>query len=262
MPRKLSIRIICILSLLLVAPLQADEYEWDTSVKKDVPIVLSAVALNLSAIVYQESIDPLSSTEIERLETNDIISFDRCATSWYNPDLDKISDYTLLFGALIPALVSFAQDDGQNFNEDMLIYGEILALQAGIGQWCKALSKRERPYMYNENVSEEKKQGLDARFSFFSLHTSTAFSAAVYGSYLYEKKGGENSTLFWIANLALASTTAGLRLASGEHFPTDVIVGALVGSSLAYLFAQNRMHKKSISIYPTQSPKLMITVQF
>ena len=32
--------------------------------------------------------------------------------------------------------------------------------------------------------------------------------------------------------LALASATAALRVAAGEHFPTDVIVGAAAGSAV------------------------------
>jgi hypothetical protein len=252
---RTSIKLITILILLITVPLQA--YEWDTSGEKEVPIILSAVALNISAYMYQQSVNPLSLAEIEKLDANNINSFDRWATSSYNPDLDNASDFTLLAGVLIPIFVSFDKNDTK-FAEDMIIYGEILALQAGISQWSKVLAKRERPYMYNEDVSEQKKLEKDGRFSFFSMHTSTAFSAATYGSYLYEKKGGDNPTLFWAANLTIASVTAGLRIASGEHFPTDVIVGALVGSSIGYFFAKNRMYEP-VGIAPC---KLSFTIHF
>jgi len=250
-----KIKVISLIFLLTALPLQA--YEWDISAKKEIPIILSAVALNVSAYMYQQSIDPLPLQEIEQLDAHDINSFDRCAASWYNSDFDKASDFTLLAGALIPVFVSLDKNDTK-FVEDMLIYGEILALQAGVAAWSKALVKRERPYMYNEDVLEQKKTDEDAQFSFYSLHTSTAFSAATYGSYLYEKKGGDNPTFFWAANLTLASLTAGLRIASGEHFPTDVIVGALVGSSLGYFFAKYRMNEP---IYVTPH-KLAVTIHF
>jgi membrane-associated phospholipid phosphatase len=46
----------------------------------------------------------------------------------------------------------------------------------------------------------------------------------------------------WVFGLATATTTAITRVTSGRHFPTDVLVGAAVGSLTGWLIP--RLHKK------------------
>jgi len=65
------------------------------------------------------------------------------------------------------------------------------------------------------------------QFSFPSGHTITAFAVAVSLSHFYP---GLSVGLFFCA-----SSIAISRVVLGMHFPTDVLVGALLGSSLAYI---------------------------
>ncbi len=218
--------------LLLFNFLQADE--WKLSYKLDVPIIISSLGLDLSANSYKRTIDGLSEKQIKELDKNKIFVLDRFAADLYDLNLKKVSDYTVYTNFLIPIGTSLLIDK-ENFLSDMVIYGEMMYLQAGITKWCKFLTKRNRPYTYNDKVDDSRKDNRDARFSFPSMHTSTAFSAAVFGSYLYQERGGQYPTLFWIANLSLATATGVLRIASGDHFPTDVIAGAVIGSAIGYL---------------------------
>ena len=39
----------------------------------------------------------------------------------------------------------------------------------------------------------------------------------------------------WASSLLIVSAVGCLRYAAGQHFPTDVIVGAVVGSAIGYL---------------------------
>jgi membrane-associated phospholipid phosphatase len=64
---------------------------------------------------------------------------------------------------------------------------------------------------------------------------------------------GTLSKIIWGTSLTLASATAYCRVAAGEHFPTDVIVGSMVGSTIGYLIPV--IHKKnpeslSLSVFP------------
>jgi membrane-associated phospholipid phosphatase len=47
----------------------------------------------------------------------------------------------------------------------------------------------------------------------------------------------------WIGSLATATAVGYLRYDAGLHYPSDVIVGALVGGSVAYLVP--RLHRRS-----------------
>ncbi|MCK4358052.1 MAG: phosphatase PAP2 family protein [Candidatus Cloacimonetes bacterium] len=221
-----------VLFFILFNFLYADE--WKLSYKTDIPIIISAFGLDLSADSYKRTIDGLSEDQIKELDKNEIFVLDRFAADLYDLKLKKASDYTVYTNFLIPIGTSLLIDK-ENFISDMIIYGETMYLQAGIAKWCKFLTKRNRPYTYNDQADSSRQDNRDARFSFVSMHTTTAFSAAVFGSYLYQERGGQYPTLFWIANLSLAAATGILRVASGNHFPTDIICGAIIGSAFGYL---------------------------
>lgn len=80
--------------------------------------------------------------------------------------------------------------------------------------------------------------------SFFSGHTSLAFGSAVFASTLFDHYYPESSLRPWVwgSSLAIASGMGYLRYASGKHFPTDIIVGALVGSAIGYVIP--KLHKQ------------------
>jgi hypothetical protein len=73
--------------------------------------------------------------------------------------------------------------------------------------------------------------------SFYSGHSSTAFTAAIAGSLLYAESAPTPAAklVVWGSELALAGATANLRIRAGKHYYSDVVVGAMVGSGLGIL---------------------------
>jgi undecaprenyl-diphosphatase len=73
--------------------------------------------------------------------------------------------------------------------------------------------------------------------SFFSGHTSLAFSMATAYSYLFARRHPDSPLVVpvWLGAHLLAGTTAVLRVEAGQHFWTDVLAGAAVGSAIGYL---------------------------
>jgi membrane-associated phospholipid phosphatase len=115
--------------------------------------------------------------------------------------------------------------------------------QSAICKWTKTFSHRFRPFVYDDAISLTKKVQRNSQHSFYSMHSSTVFSAATCGYFYYYQNYGHNilagSLLF-----GSASATAILRVASAQHFPSDVIVGAVVGSSISYLICKYHHNKK------------------
>jgi len=107
-----------------------------------------------------------------------------------------------------------------------LIMAESFLLNAAITTALKYGIKRERPFVTYpdlENVT------TPTTPSFPSGHTSTAFSTATSLSLCFPK-------WYVIApSFAWASAVGYSRLHLGVHYPSDVLVGALVGSGSAYL---------------------------
>ena len=95
---------------------------------------------------------------------------------------------------------------------------------------------RYRPYVYNPDVPLENKLNSDAKMSFFSNHTMTAFASAVFLSTVYSDyyPRSEWKPYIWASSLLMASVVGYLRYEAGMHFPTDILLGAVVGSAIGY----------------------------
>ena len=92
---------------------------------------------------------------------------------------------------------------------------------------------RARPYVWKGDP------GLygdphDANLSFFSGHTTFAFSVAVAAGTIFLMQGMPGAPVALGAGLALAGFTGYLRMAADQHYLTDVVVGAAVGSLVGW----------------------------
>lgn len=107
-----------------------------------------------------------------------------------------------------------------------IFIGETLAVSAFITYALKNTVKRERPYETYpqiDNITEE------SSYSFPSGHTSSAFATATSLSMAYPKWYVIAPSFLWAGSVGYS------RLYLGVHYPTDVLVGAIVGSGSAFL---------------------------
>ena len=151
-----------------------------------------------------------------------------------------LSDGLLVLSVLAPAayLTGTTIDDADG--DKLLLYSETMAINVGMASLVKHLVQRPRPYMYSKDPSVRayaKGQGADAHMSFYSGHAAITFGAAMAGAYLLGASG-ENEQVRGIAfgaGFGIAAMTATLRVRAGKHFVSDVLVGAVVGTSIGYL---------------------------
>ena len=172
--------------------------------------------------------------ELEALSTNNLWSFDKIALVDYSKKLKDYSDYTAL-GTL--GTVIYLTYDDPNLLDNIMVFLEILLAQDAVGKWTKTLTSRYRPFVYNENVSLNTKQQRNSQHSFYSLHSSTVFSAATFGYYYHYQNNG-HSIPYAILLYGTATATAALRVASAQHFPSDVMAGAIAGSAISYFICK------------------------
>jgi membrane-associated phospholipid phosphatase len=116
--------------------------------------------------------------------------------------------------------------------------GETFLVSAFITLASKQIIKRERPYL---RYSELEPVVFESSYSMPSGHTSTAFATATSLSMAYPKWYVIVPTFAW------ASSVGYSRMHLGVHYPSDVFIGALVGSGSAYLTykANQWLEKKS-----------------
>ncbi|WP_437876911.1 phosphatase PAP2 family protein [Sorangium sp. So ce513] len=115
---------------------------------------------------------------------------------------------------------------------------EALALNAAVNGLVAGLTSRERPYRA-ACFGPEEEQDRDCRGSkryrsFFSGHSSTAFTAAglmcSHHAHLPLYGGGAPDALACAASLGAAAAVATLRVVSDQHFASDALTGAAVGT--------------------------------
>ena len=201
--------------------------------------------------------DPITLQEVRMLSSGGVNPFDRFATRNWSPDWGHRSDAArgAAYGVALLVVggeMFRAASDGR-FGDALRLggmLGEVSLLTTGATYVTKALAGRRRPYLYNPSLTPEKRLELSASKggtpteSFFSGHASSTFAAAVFASTVFTEINGRSvrSDLVWAGTLSLATLTAMARVKAGMHFPSDVVVGALVGGGIGYLVPQ--FHRK------------------
>lgn len=107
-----------------------------------------------------------------------------------------------------------------------LIVGETFLASAFITLASKKIIKRERPYL---RYAQLEPVVFENSYSMPSGHTSTAFATATSLSLAYPKWYVIAPSFIWAGSVGYS------RMHLGVHYPSDVLVGALVGSGSAYL---------------------------
>lgn len=112
----------------------------------------------------------------------------------------------------------------------ILLYGATDQLS----YWTKNGTKRERP-THNPTISAQLHTVNDykgGQYGFFSAHAANSFGMALFLLLLLNRKVKYTAAIL----LTYASLTSLSRVYLGVHYPTDVLVGAAVGSFMGWLF--------------------------
>jgi len=215
------------------------ELNWSSDgVLGGVGLVGNAIALGLSTTlqsVPEQGLDPANiSWGIDRN------SIGHRSTGAYNAS--NVTVLATLVG--VPAFALLTQPGVHGFGNvvrrPFVLYGESLLLAQGLTQLLKPAIGRPRPYTYLPASERPTESGYDvtkeeAFRSMPSGHAATTFAAASYAAtdnLLSHPDGGsaEHAAVAAVGGL-LAGLTSALRVEAGQHFPTDIMVGGLIGTA-------------------------------
>ncbi|MBL8950117.1 MAG: phosphatase PAP2 family protein [Myxococcaceae bacterium] len=259
-----------------LAPVLAPERDVDVGETKvatpslsvyDVDLPLEA-SLTLSSFGLFAIVDFLIKPTIEgdvscrRPEENgrcnpaDLTAFDRYAVGRNSKEWNTFGDIALFTSLAIPvlylgleSLVLPTQTPWGDFANDLVIVAEAMALTSMINTVMKFAFRRPRPIRYTDQTFTP----FDAELSFPSGHTSIVAAATSALTATVFLRHPDSPMRFVVLGFGIALTTlTGLsRVESGNHFPTDVLIGAMVGSLSGFLVPY--MHRKKSVIQPTAS---------
>lgn len=170
-------------------------------------------------------------------DKDDVNSFDRYFMHSYSSSKDKAAD-VLLYAAMATPLALVPAGKSE-WLTDAVMYAETLLIANGIKEITKLCVNRTRPYMYYDSDTwpEDDVDSGDYRNSFPSGHTTIAFASATFTSCTFSKYFPDSAWKYPViaGSYALAAGTSALRIMSGNHFMTDVLVGAATGSAVGFL---------------------------
>ena len=161
---------------------------------------------------------------------------------WSNPrladTLSSLDAFVLLPVALLglDALAARRDHALDGWPVDALILVETVAAQAALNQLVKFAVGRERPFVHVLPDGEKRLTPApsDNNLSFYSGHSSLAFSLAVGAGTIAHLRRYRSEPVIWAVGLPLAAGAAYLRMAADKHYATDVIVGSIAGAALGF----------------------------
>ena len=154
---------------------------------------------------------------------------------------DKASYWTLGYLVAQPLGLAFSGSKPSDRIGDGLITLEATAAAGLLVIPVKHLAHRTRPYAYNCEPLNAKELGEpDARFSFYSGHTSLAFAVAASTAHIAKERQWRNAGSLKWTNYGFAIATGAFRILADRHYLTDVLLGAATGMAVGHYLAKWR----------------------
>jgi len=162
----------------------------------------------------------------------------------------NIGLWTAYAYAVLDPIMSGVRDGRNAFLVDAILYAESITLTGAFTQATKIGVRRPRPIDYancsdSQTANTANCSSTDLQLSFFSGHASATGALAGTATYLAFARSGPRSARPWItlaAGALLTSFVSYERVRSGEHFPTDVIMGSLAGAGIGVLVPHLHRH--------------------
>lgn len=196
----------------------------------------TGAAFSASALIVKKTVSLPEYTE--RTYDFDSINFiDRKLSHTYNKTLDYLGTATCAVNLALPAVMYGAGFFGGMLSASDIatlaaMYAEAYLFNYGAKTFLKLGIHRVRPYMYYDGYPENALDNYDFEFSSPSGHTTDSFLGAGFLSYTFCRYFPESKWKIPViaASYSVAVGTAALRILSGNHFLTDTIFGAALGT--------------------------------
>jgi undecaprenyl-diphosphatase len=193
--------------------------------------------------------------------TSNLLSWDQgTVTQTFDKNAGTYSDiglYTAVGFAVLDPILSWTRDGWDAGLVDAVLYAESISMTEVLTDVTKIAVRRPRPIDYvNCPYDTTKRQpnqsasctygSTDLNLSFFSGHASTVASIGATATYLafVRDPGTARPWITLGASVGLTSFVSYERVRSGEHFPTDVVVGSLAGAAIGVLVPHLHRHQE------------------
>jgi membrane-associated phospholipid phosphatase len=181
------------------------------------------------------------------------------SVAWSNPKtantISDVMQFLIPIGAIgYGVLQGYRLGDPSAGWSSALLITEATSLALLANVIVKYAVGRARPYVWMGNPGLYS-DARDENLSFFSGHTTLAFAVAVSAGTIFLMQGMPGAGWILGGGLALAAFTGYLRMGAEQHYLTDVLTGAAVGSLVG--FAVPFLFHRPKNSGPPQAGQLM-----
>jgi membrane-associated phospholipid phosphatase len=183
-------------------------------------------------------------------DRNDLNALDRTTAGRWSPSWLLASNVGLIATSVGAVALLSDHEGAVNALNDALVIAESALSATAAASVMTIAAGRPRPFMYSEASPLSERNSTDAANSFLSSHAAVGFAIAT-STYVAMRRLHPRSQLSYaVLGLGLggAAFVATSRVLAGQHFITDALGGALVGSSVGVLISS--LHGSPVSIVP------------
>jgi len=224
---------------------------FSVNLKVDLPVIVMGTLVATSVLMLEDS---LPQGHMSSLKPGRVNVLDRPVINYNYRRWGLVGDIgtVLVPGAMLcMSFVSLPDYGWRGVLEDFLIVGQAIAVSSMMNEIVACAMPRPRPYMYKPNTwyYHARKSSWDWR-SFYSGHAGAPFAASTAFSYLFTVRHPHSPWVpaVWTMSLAASTLVAVSRPLAGEHFWTDIIIGAAIGGAWGILIPV--LHERSGKIEP------------
>lgn len=242
--------VLLLLATILIGHISMAQINYKLTWQREATIASANLILLATGVPQYQEVQPYEWYQVFDLPAPELITIDRDALTNWNPQMAENSDF-ILGGLLALPMASLASEEvREQAGAYLFMYGEVLVSTGLMTAAIKGWTERARPYVYNNEVPLEERIDDDSMRSFVSGHTALAFGAASFMSTTYMDLHPDDP-LRWVVlagTFSAAGVVGYMRVESGQHFPTDVLAGAALGTAIGWAIPALHREKRYRSI--------------
>jgi membrane-associated phospholipid phosphatase len=212
----------------------------------DLPLTLASAVIGSSWLLRSELAAPDCAPRCNR---DDLPALDRGVAGRFDPGARRFSDFGVA-GLLAGSSALLLVDGGI---VDFAIGVQAVLATSAFSVLTMMAVRRPRPFLYGEEAPLGARLSGNAGLAFPSGHTANAF-AATFALFQTLRSRHPDSPWIWVAlagGCTLAGAVGASRVLAGDHFPSDVIAGAVLGSAIGWVVPELHRIAPGLSISPS-----------
>jgi membrane-associated phospholipid phosphatase len=263
--RSVTVLLLAVLLLPASVRAQGDSAHYRIRPWVDIPICVGSTVAIFTGLQAQNESDRLTPEELAGLKEDQVPFFDRGALHIDPTGQDASltsSDHFLNGSAAAPLLLLLDRRVRREWLPVFTLYVEAATITGGIQTWGSVAVKRYRPIAYIPTATEDQRTDSRNIRSFYSGHTANAAVASFFMAKVLDDLHPElGRKRWWLYGAAVVppALVGWYRIQGGKHFPSDVVVGGLLGAAAGVLVPElhRRIKNDHVGIVPLVAPDLL-----